>query len=219
MDDNVDIAGSAMDIVEAGRLMIGSGLVAGTWGNISCRCQTGRCLITPSGIPFNTLQPGDLVAVDLESGACNGRLRPSTETPMHAAIYRARPDVGAIVHTHSLFASVLAVTRMELPPVLEEMAQLLGGSVPVARHALSGSRELAEAAVEALEQRSAVLLANHGLVGVGRTVQEALTVCQLVERSAQIWLWSKMTGTPHLLEEQEVLQLRQRFLKHYGQEG
>lgn len=217
MIDGAGFSGMAGEIVETCRAMMAAGLVAGTWGNVSRRCSPESFLVTPSGVPYADLRPEDLAAVELESGNCSGVMRPSTETPMHAAIYRARPDVEAIVHTHSPRAAVFAANRMEIPPLLEEMAQLVGGSVKVARYASPGTQELADNAVDALQGRAAVLLANHGLVGVGRTPGEALTVCQVVEKSAGVFLWAKLTGTPRLLGEEEVRLLRQGFLHDYGQ--
>lgn len=213
----VDTAGMAEEIVATCRVMITAGLVVGTWGNVSRRCSPGCFIITPSGVSYDELGPGDLVTVDLQAGACSGSLKPSTETPLHAAIYRARPDVASIVHTHSPHAAVFAVNRMEIPPLLEEMAQVVGGSVRVAPYAAPGSEELAAGAVAALDDRAAVLLANHGLVGVGRTLPGALTVCQVVEKAAQVFLWAKLSGTPHLLGEREVQELRRGFLEGYGQ--
>jgi len=210
-------AGMAEEVVQTCQVMMSTGLVVGTWGNVSRRCSRGVMLITPSGVPYNDLQPDNLVAVDLNSRVCSGSLRPSTEAALHAAIYHQRPDVQAVVHTHSPYAAAFAVTWTEIPPVLEEMAQLVGGGVRVARYAATGSTELAEAAVAALEGRSAALLANHGLVGVGRTLKEALTVCQVVEKSAQVFLLAKLSGSPHLLDEQAVQELRRGFLQNYGQ--
>lgn len=207
----------AEEIVEACRVMMAAGLVVGTWGNVSRRCPPGSFLITPSGVSYTDLKPEHLTRVDLESGECSGVMRPSTEARMHAAIYRARSDVEAIVHTHSAHAAVFAVNRMEIPPLLEEMAQVVGGCVRVARYASPGTRELATNAVEALQGLAAVLLANHGLVGVGRTLGEALTVCQVVEKSAQVFLWAKLNGTPHLLGEEDVQSLRREFIQNYGQ--
>ena len=219
MMDNLDTAGMAGEIVATCRVMMSTGLVVGTWGNVSRRCSPESFQITPSGVPYNELLPEDLVTVNLQTGSCSGRLCPSTETPLHVAIYRSRPDVGAIVHTHSPYAAVFAVNRIEIPPLLEEMAQLMGGSVRVAPYAAPGSAELAEGAVDALQGRAAVLLANHGLVGVGHTLRDALTVCQVVEKSAQVFLWAKLSGSPHLLDEQEVQELRRGFLQNYGQPG
>ena len=208
----------AEDVLAVGRELIRSGLVSGTWGNISVRlsCEDAF-LITPSGIPYDDLTVDDLVSVDLCGEIRAGTLNPSSETPLHAAIYRARTDVQGIVHTHSPYASVFAVTHKELPPILEEMAQLLGGVVRVAPYTPAGTGELGAAAVDALGDKSAVFLANHGVVGVGRTLKEALLICQVVEKGALTYLFSQCMGTPHLLNDEDVRELRENFIENYGQ--
>ncbi|HHY29616.1 MAG TPA: class II aldolase/adducin family protein [Syntrophaceticus sp.] len=205
-------------VLETGKIIINSGLVSGTWGNISVRLSNpDSFLITPSGVPYHELTAEDLVIIDLQGEVLAGRLKPSSETPLHAAIYRARQDINGIVHTHSSYASVFTVTRKPLPPVLEEMAQLLGGDVRVAPYAPAGTDELAAAAVSALGDRAAVLLANHGVVGVGRSLREALLVCQVVEKGALVYLFSQLNGTPFLLSDHDVSVLRNNFLESYGQ--
>lgn len=205
-------------VLETGKIIVNSGLVCGTWGNISVRLSSSDSfLITPSGVPYHELTADDLVMVDLQGKVLAGRLKPSSETPLHAAIYRARQDIHGIVHTHSYYASVFAVTRKALPPVLEEMAQILGGEVQVAPYAPAGTSELAAAAVSALGDRAAVLLANHGVVGVGRTLKEALLVCQVVEKGALVSLFAQLTGTLHLLNDDHLCALRSNYLESYGQ--
>ncbi|HHV36031.1 MAG TPA: class II aldolase/adducin family protein [Syntrophomonadaceae bacterium] len=205
-------------VIETGKIIANSGLVSGTWGNISVRLSSlDSFLITPSGVSYHDLTGDDLVMVDLQGKVMAGRLKPSSETPLHTAIYRARQDIKGIVHTHSSFASVFTVTRKPLPPVLEEMAQILGGEVRVASYAPAGTSELAAAAVSALGDRAAVLLANHGVVGVGRSLKEALLVCQVVEKGALVYLFSQLNGTPFLLSDQDVSALRNNFLESYGQ--
>ncbi len=205
-------------VIETGKIIANSGLVSGTWGNISVRLSSpDSLLITPSGVSYHDLTGDDLVMVDLQGKVMAGRLKPSSETPLHTAIYRARQDIKGIVHTHSSFASVFTVTRKPLPPVLEEMAQILGGEVRVASYAPAGTSELAAAAVSALGDRAAVLLANHGVVGVGRSLKEALLVCQVVEKGALVYLFSQLNGTPFLLSDQDVSALRNNFLESYGQ--
>jgi L-fuculose-phosphate aldolase len=174
-------------------------------------------LITPSGMDYNQLQKTDLVAINLEGQIIQGHRHPSTEMALHLAIYRQRPEIRAIVHTHSVFASALAVARIPLPPILEELAQLLGQEVPVSEYALAGTEGLAENAVRALGQGPAVLLTNHGLVGVGKTVREALMICQVVEKGAQVYIFSRILGSPRVLSSGEVRQLREEYLYHYGQ--
>jgi len=207
----------ARAVLDTGRELVSSGLVAGTWGNISVRLSDETFLITPSGIPYPELEADDLVVVNLEGEVVKGRLKPSTETKMHTAIYRQRPEVMGIVHTHSPYALVFTVTHKCLPPVTEEMAMLLGGAVEVAPYQPAGSGELAAAAVEALADRSAVFLANHGVVGVGSSLEEALLVCRIVEKGALVYLLAQLTGTPHLLEDHQVGELRRNFLENYGQ--
>lgn len=203
---------------ETARQMAEAGLVVGTWGNVSVRVpDTDWVVITPSGMSYATLKPEDMVVVDLTGRIVEGCRQPSIETPLHVAIYLNRPDVGGVVHTHSVFATACAVVRQPIPVITEELAQVVGGPVVVAEYALPGSGELAHAAVTALDQRGAVLLANHGLVGVGRRVNEALTVCQVVEKAAQILLLAQGLGRPCVLAEADVVRLHDYFQHRYGQ--
>ncbi len=208
----------AEEIIKVGHALLREGLVLGTAGNISVRLSDSEgILITPSGVPYPELTPEDLVLVDEHGGILSGKLRPSSEVLLHAAIYRSRKDVNAVIHTHSPYASVFAVNRCEIPPVLDEVAQLIGGSVQVARYAMPGTKELAEHAVTALQDRNAVLLANHGMVGVGSDLNEALIVCKAVEKAAQVYLLAKISGSPYIFSDEEVKELRSRFKKAYGQ--
>ncbi|OAT81286.1 class II aldolase/adducin family protein [Desulfotomaculum copahuensis] len=207
-------------VYKTGARMAASGLVTGTWGNLSARV-TGENLvvITPSGLPYAGLQARDMVVMNLEGRVVEGEKRPSTEYQLHLAIYRARADVNAVMHTHSVFASALAVARRAIPPILEDLAQVVGGSVAVAAYARAGTAELAASAVEALGGHGAVLLANHGVVGVGRNLEEVLTVCQIVEKAAKVFVWADLVGQPAVLPEAEVAALRDCYLTSYGQPG
>ena len=138
---------------------------------------------------------------------------------MHQEIYRARPDVGGLVHTHSVYASAHAAARRAVPPVVEELAQVVGGAIECAPYARAGTDALARAAAGALGDRNAVLLANHGLVGVGRTPQDALRVCIVSEQGAQIHSVARAIGMPALLSPEEVGHLRRDYLCSYGQTG
>ncbi len=201
-----------------GGLMSAAGLVTGTWGNISARVpDEPYYLITPSGIPYERIKKQDLVLVDGSGCVINSDRRPSSELKMHLSIYNAREDVAAIVHTHSTYACALAVAGKPLPPILEEMAQLVGGEVPVARYARAGTNSLAAAAVEAMGQSNAVLLANHGLVGLGRDVNEAYQVCLVVEKAAHVYILALMMGRTDLIDPGEVRTLRESYLHDYGQ--
>jgi L-fuculose-phosphate aldolase len=193
------------------------GLVVGTSGNVSVRLdQRGGDLlaITPSGRLYSNLEAADVLVCDFDGNIVQGELLPSTELPTHVAIYRARPDVRAVVHTHSLYATVAAVAALEIPPIVDEMVVAVGGAVRVADYGFPGTEELGAKAVVALDQRSAVLLQNHGLVAVGRSLQDALAVAELVERMAHVFIVARLLGPVHPLAaeivEREVQLYRQR---------
>ena len=195
--------------------MVKHGLVAGSSGNASIRLSNvpddGLVLITPSRRPYSQLGPEDLVVIDLGGETVEGDLLPSMETALHLALYQAREDIGAVMHTHSLYASVAAVAGLEIPPVVDEMVMKVGGSVVVAEYAFPSTEELAQRACLALGDRNAVLLRNHGLVGVGRTPREALELCELVERVAQIFFYASLLGKANSLPPEIIAMERELF--------
>jgi L-fuculose-phosphate aldolase len=152
-------------------------------------------VITPSGVEYESLYEGILPLVDLQTGTkVQGRLKQSSETPTHLSIYRARPDVFGVVHTHSVQASAFAVLRESIPALVEDIAQVAGCPVACAEYAPPGTPELGAHLVKALGTCNAALLANHGIVGVGPTIEEALRVCQVVEKGAQIYATARPSG-------------------------
>ena len=203
---------------EITREMVQDGLVTGSSGNASLRLSGNRyeglILITPARLPYSRLNSGDLVVIDLAGEPVEGDLLPSTETASHLTLYKARKDIGAILHTHSVYASVAAVAGLEIPPVVDEMVIKVGGGVMVAEYAFPSTQELADRACQALGDRNAVLLRHHGLVGVGPTPEEALDVCRLVERVAQIFIYASLLGKaatlpPEIVEmERELFQMQ-----------
>lgn len=205
-------------IIEIGREIIQTGLVAGTWGNISAwDGYRGGFWITPSGMDYLSLKEEDLVLISLKGEVLEGHRKPSSEEQLHRAIYSQRKDVKGIVHTHSIYATAHAVAHVPLPGLVEDFAMIVGEEVSVADYQRAGTEELAEAAVRALADKNGVFLANHGLVGVGRSVEEALKVCQIIEKSAQIHIMSRMLGTPFQLSEEDKRGLRFDYLNQYGQ--
>jgi len=195
------------------------GLVVGTSGNVSVRLdQPGRDLlaITPSGRLYSTLEAADILVCDFDGSVVQGELPPSTELPTHAAIYRARPDVRAVVHTHSLYATVAAVATLEIPPIVDEMVVAVGGAVRVADYGFPGTEELGAKAVAALVQRSAVLLQNHGLVAVGDSLQDALAVAELVERMAHIFVIARLLDAVHPLADEVVEREAQLYRQRHS---
>ncbi len=206
-------------VLKTGARMAAAGLVTSTWGNISARLPGGSLfVITPSGIPYDLINKTDLVVVDGAGRIIEGDRKPSTELMLHTAIYGACAHAGAIVHSHSIYASALAVAGKTLPPVLEDQVQLVGGAVPVARYARAGTADLAVAAVDVLGQGKAVLLANHGLVGLGNTVEEAYQVCLVVEKAAQVYIFAELIGQAAVIPSGDVAAIRESFLTGYGQQ-
>lgn len=206
-------------VVDAGREMASSALCIGTWGNISCRLSPDLLAITPSGMDYYSLQDEDILVMDLAGNIIEGIRKPSTEQPLHRAIYAARPDVGGIVHTHSVYATAMAAARRPIPGAVEDLVQIVGGDVRVAQYALPGTAELGQYVVEALAGRNGVLLANHGALGAAGTLQQALTICQIIEKSAQITLAAQAIGGVVELPQQDIDAMRQYFLNSYGQRG
>ncbi len=203
-------------IVDTGKKILASHLVEGSWGNISARRLDGTVAITPSGRAYDTLGREDISVVDEKGQVIGGRHSPSSELPLHLAIYAARPDVKAIVHTHSVYACACAVAQTAIPPVMEDLVQIVGGAVEVSKYCLPGSQELAIAAVAALEEKNAVLLARHGVVACGRNLAEALTVASIVEKTAKIFLLAQQLGKVSLLDEEDIAVLRNFYINDYS---
>ncbi|MCX7971447.1 MAG: class II aldolase/adducin family protein [Negativicutes bacterium] len=203
------------EIVETGLMMSIKGLVAGVWGNISRRLEDGTVAITPSGCDYKRLTAGDIVITGMNGNVIAGERPPSSELPLHLAVYAVRGDVAAIVHTHSVFASAMAVARRPIPPIIEDLVMVNGDCVAVADYALPGSSQLAINAVAALGDRAAVLLANHGALGTGQTLYEALTICELVEKAAQIYLYASAIGDVQTLSESDCRQLQAAYRQKY----
>jgi L-fuculose-phosphate aldolase len=192
-----------IEVLEIARQMNEKGLVVGTSGNVSQRFREpdGRELvaITPSGRHYDTMKAEDIVLVDMEGQRVEGELTPSIETIMHVGIYKARKKVCAIVHTHAVFGSTIAVTGREIPSLLDDQVTFLGGEIKVAAYALPGSPELAKNAVAALGSRNAVVLANHGTLTVGRNLREALNNCELLEKTARVYVLAMGLGALTLM--------------------
>jgi L-fuculose-phosphate aldolase len=175
-------------VVEAAREMLRLGLVSGTSGNVSAR-DGDSVLITPASMQYEQMTEDDLVTVGAGGEPAEGGGAPSSEWRVHLAIYGARPDAGAVVHTHSVHATAWSFTGEPLDTGTEELEAATGGPVLTAPYAPTGSEEIAAAAAAALGERGAVLLGRHGVVAVGATPAEALATCVVVERQAQLaWL-------------------------------
>lgn len=204
----------SQQIVKVGWWLIETGLTDGTSGNISARClDEPVALITPSARDYRILTERDLVRVYLGSGHAEGRWKPSSEWQLHVAIYRARPDVNAVVHFHPTWASAVAVARKTIPVLIDEAVDI--GPIPTAPYAPSGSEELAEnVSGELAKGSNAVLLANHGAVAVGRDLREAMRRALEVERLAKIYIGAEFLGGAHALDEAAITR-SQKALEAY----
>lgn len=206
------------EVAEVAREMISSGLVTGTSGNVSALTPEGEVLITPSGLDYSILEPEDVVLVDLEGRVLEGEFAPSTETPMHTGIYRARSNIGGIVHTHSYFSTTLACLGWEIPSVHYMLAVLSDdGRVPVAPYATYGTEELAGHASEALgDTHRACLLQNHGTITVGDGPSKAFSLTVVLEDMAQIYYRTRLIGEPNILDSEQMAEVSSK-IHSYGQ--
>jgi len=195
-----------------------SGLTQGTSGNASGRYGE-FVVIKPSGVPYERLSPDDLVVVDLEGHVVEDKLKPSVDTPAHLEIYRALPDVGGIVHTHSTYATVFAVLGRELPVYTTELADFFGGPVPVSEYVPPGDRGIGvEFARKTRPGRYlALLMRSHGVFTAGKTPADALKAAMIVEHSAKVACLAELLGKPISLSPDEARKLHERYIGGYGQ--
>ena len=203
-------------ITAAARSLNKLGLGAGTAGNVSVRTRRGY-LITPTGMDYEVMAPAHVVSMDLHGNRAEGDLKPSNEWRFHQDIYVARADANAIVHTHSPCATALACTRQDLPAFHYMVAGAGGASIHCAEYATFGTQQLSDHALQALAGRHACLLANHGVIALGKDVEAALNMAQLVEELARQYLLSRMAGSPVLLDETEMNINLEKF-RDYGKQ-
>lgn len=168
-------------LMEYGMKLVETGLVQGTWGNLSVRVSDTSMLVTPSGLDYAGLTPEDMVEVDVTSLEYRGILPPTSEKGVHAGIYRMRSDVGAVIHTHSKYCSVFAAARKSVPIEEPELQKVFGRTVRLAAYALPGTEQLWENTLQALSENSGCVMAGHGMLCVGRTLQEAFENCCRLE--------------------------------------
>lgn len=206
-------AASRGKIVAACREMNASGLNQGTAGNISVRLDDGL-LVTPSGLPYDEMTPDDVVRMDF-SGGYDHPLQPSSEWRLHADVLRARPEFCAVVHAHPVFCTAFAMCRMEIPAAHYMIAAAGGPTIRCSRYETFGTSALSAAAVEAMEGRSAALLANHGLVAAGPDLAKALWLAHEVETLARQYAAALQVGRPVILDDDEIARNVEKF-KAYG---
>ncbi len=205
-------------IVDSGLRMLKSGLTVETWGNISLRDpESGLIYVTPSGMPYDIINEDDVVVLDSECNIVDGIRKPTIESGMHVGIMNARPDVNAIIHTHPVDSQVFALLHMDIPPVIDEAAQLLCGTVKCAEYALPGTPELAENVVKALGNGVACLMANHGAVCVGSNIDAAFKAGTVLEMTSKIYFKALCIGKPVPIDDEKVAFMADFVANQYGQ--
>ena len=193
-------------------------LVRWTGGNVSGRDpESGLVVIKPSGVKYPDLRPEHLVVLDVDGQIVEGNLSPSSDTASHLYIYRQRPDVGGIVHTHSPYATAFAAVGKPIPVYLTAIADEFGGPIPVGGFALIGGEEIGKVVVESIGRSPAVLLKNHGVFTIGKNAEAAVKAAVMTEDVARTVWYALQLGTPDELPAEDVAKLHQRYTNVYGQ--
>lgn len=207
------------DLIQFGLALVNEGLTSGSGGNLSVRSDDSKSFfITPSGMAYDALKKSDLVHMDLEGNLLGGTRKPSSEWHMHAAIYRVRPDIRALIHCHSPYISAFSVLGEDLGPVSYLIASSGAGSVPLAPYETFGTDALAQSAVKALgDDAKAVILANHGLIAGGKTLKEALSLTRDLEFCAFMYMTALSTNKPiQFIPDEKIKEVIEQ-MKTYGQ--
>ena len=206
------------DIVRFGKKLLTAGLTSGTGGNLSIfNRDEGLVAISPSGIEYDEMRTVDVPVMDINGVTVEGNRKPSSELGFHLSLYRNRPDIQAVVHTHSVYATTMACLNWEIPAV-HYLVAYSGHKVPLAPYATFGTAELAANVAGAIGAHNAVLLANHGLVTVGPNLATAFAVAEEIELVARIYYQAKCIGQPVILPEGEMSRVIEKFAV-YGQKG
>ena len=202
MDNLKDLKQLKLDVLRTAKKAYDEKLMAGTSGNMSVYEPENKwIIITPSSYDYSIMEEKDIVVIDLEGNVVEGIHRPSSEWKMHAEIYKNLPEVKAVVHTHSPYATSFAVNHMEIPVILIEMIPFIKGSLEVSPFAEQGSAQVGINAVPILKRKNACLMANHGVVAVGTDIDKAYINSVYVEDTAKIYHMALTVGTPKVIEQ------------------
>jgi L-ribulose-5-phosphate 4-epimerase len=193
-------------------------LVTWTGGNISARdSETGLVAIKPSGVLYSELTPEKMVVVDLDGNVVEGALKPSSDTATHLYIYRNRPDLNGIVHTHSTFATAFAAVGKPIPPVLTAICDEFGGAIPLGGFAPIGDEEIGKEVIRSIGSSPAILMQNHGVFTVGKNVRSAVKTAVMVEDAARTVFYAMQIGELIPIPDKMVIRLHKRYMEEYGQ--
>ena len=207
-------------ILDAGKRMLHSNLTVETWGNISVRDpETQKVYMTPSAMDYDECTEEDMVVCDLAGNILDGHRKPSIEKDLHLTIYRNRPHINAVIHTHPIYSMIFACTGKSVLQMTDEAAQTLGGAVQVADYGLPGTQELAVNCIKALDNNAnACLLQSHGAVCIGEDVEQAFKVATVLEITARICYMAKQIGEPIQISDSNLKAMDDYAKNHYGQD-
>lgn len=205
-------------VCDTGKKLMERGLVEGTWGNCSLRIDDNKMAITPSGRPYEDMVPEDIVVMDYHSLTVFGDIKPSSEKKLHAEIYKTRKEINAVIHTHQPNASTVAAARRQVPPILDDQAQILGPSVRCADYALPNTKKIVKTTVKALKGRFAALMANHGAITLGRTLEEAVVAALVLEKACKSFIEAEFLGGAKKINPVEAWMMHKVYLFMYSKQ-
>jgi L-fuculose-phosphate aldolase len=189
------------EVLQAAKDMLARGLTAGTSGNVSARLDNDQVVITPSSLSYEDMTLDDLVVLDMDGKVVDGHRSASSEKGVHLACYRKFDEIGSVIHSHPLYATMFACARIPIPAAVDEFAIYVGGEVPVCEYAMSGTEQLGENAAAMLGDVGTALLASHGMVTIGPNADRTLHQAGVVERAAQVVWGARALGGPVPLPE------------------
>jgi L-fuculose-phosphate aldolase len=179
-------------VCEAGKLLLKEGLVARTWGNVSIKINENQMVITPSGRKYDELTPEEMVLVDIYTLKYEGKLKPSSELKLHCEVYKTRPHINAVIHTHQLYASIVAAAQKDVVVLNEEHQKILGAkTIKAAPYALPNTKKITVETARAIEQSNAALMSNHGVVCIGKDLEDTFEVARTLEKACELFIASK----------------------------
>lgn len=188
----MDIEAIKKEVCAAGKMLLREGLVARTWGNVSIKVNDTQMVITPSGRKYDELTPEEMVLVDIYTLKYEGSLKPSSELKLHCQVYKTRPHIKAVIHTHQLYASIVAAAQKDVVVLEEEHQKILGAKIiKAAPYALPNTKKITVETANAIEQSNAALMSNHGVVCIGTSLEHAFEVARTLEKACELFIASK----------------------------
>ena len=179
-------------VCDAGKMLLKEGLVARTWGNVSIKVNDTQMVITPSGRKYDELTPNEMVLVDIYTLKYEGNLKPSSVSKLHCQIYKTKPEIGAVIHTHQMFGSIVAAAQVDVQVLDENHQNILGGKViKAAPYALPNTKKITMATAKAIENSNAALMSNHGVVCIGKDLEHVFDVARTLEKACELFIESK----------------------------